>query len=159
MGEFEMLLAVGGFLAFLFFIIGITLYVLLAMGLYGLAKTEKTGYEFFAFIPILQFYIIGKILKEVKISTYVIPRLELVLPLLPIALVLVSGVLGVIPLLGALLMFIINIAVFVFTIIVMYNFFKRYRGESAVLMTVLSVILFFMGPIFIFTLRNARPLE
>ena len=158
MDDPRMLLMMGGFASLLFFIIGIALYLLFAVGLYGLAKTERTGNEWFAFVPILQLYIIGKILREIKISTYTIPSLELVLPLAPIALMIAGRILDIIPLLGGLLILILNIAYAVFSIIVMYNFYKRYKGAQAALMTVLSVILFFMGPIYVFNLRNSRPL-
>lgn len=158
MENLEMLLLLGGVASFLFFIIGIGLFVLMAIGLYGLAKTENTGNEWFAFIPILQFYIVGKILKEVKISTYTIPQLELVLPLAPIAVLIAGSILGIIPLIGGLLSIILNIAFAIFSIIVLFNFYKRYKGDSATLMTALSVILFFMGPIYVFNLKNAKPL-
>lgn len=119
---------------------------------------ENTGNEWFAFIPILQFYIVGKILKEVKISTYTIPQLELVLPLAPIAVLIAGSILGIIPLIGGLLSIILNIAFAIFSIIVLFNFYKRYKGDSATLMTALSVILFFMGPIYVFNLKNAKSL-
>lgn len=159
MDNLETLLLLGGVASLLFFIIGIVLYVLFAIGLYGLAKTENTGNEWFAFVPILQFYIVGKILKEVKISTYTVPQLELVLPLAPIAVLIAVSILGIIPLIGGLLGLILNIALAIFSIIVTFNFFKRYKGEKATLMTVLSVILFFMGPIYVFNLKNAKPLK
>jgi hypothetical protein len=152
------LLALGGFATLLFLLIGIALYVLFVIGLYGLAKTEGTGNEWFAFIPILQLYIIGKILREIQVGSYTVPSLELILPLAPIALMIIGKVLDVIPLLGGLLGFLLNIAYAVFSIIVMYNFYKRYKGTKATLMTVLSIILFFMGPIYVFNLRNARPI-
>lgn len=158
MDDLNMLLAVGGVASLLFFVIGIVLYVLFAIGLYGLAKTEKTGNEWFAFIPILQLYIVGKILKEVKISSYTVPQLELVLPLAPFAVMIAGGILGVIPILGGLVRLLLNLAYAVFSIIVTYNFYKRYKGDKATIMTVLSVILFFMGPIYIFNLRKAKPL-
>ncbi|MDF2531848.1 MAG: hypothetical protein K0Q65_1429 [Clostridia bacterium] len=158
MDNMEMFLLLGGAATLLFFIFAIIMYVFLAIGLYGLAKTENTGNEWFAFVPILQFYIVGKILKEIKISTYTIPQLELVLPLTPIAVFIVGSILGVVPLLGGLLSLILNIASAIFSIMVMFNFFKRYKGSQATLMTVLSVVLPFMGPIYVFNLRNARPL-
>jgi hypothetical protein len=158
MDNLEMLFLLGGVASLLFFIIGIALYVLFAIGLYGLSKTEGTGNEWFSFIPILQLYIVGKILKEVKISTYTIPQLELVLPLAPIAVLIAGSIFGIIPLIGGLLELVLNLALGIFSIIVMFNFYKRYKGDSATLMTVLSVILFFMGPIYVFNLRNARPL-
>lgn len=158
MYDSRMLLMMGGFATLLFLVIGICLYLLFAVGLFGLAKTERTGNEWFAFIPFLQFYIIGKILGEIKVSTYTIPNLELVLPLAPIALMIAGRILDLVPFLGSLLTLLLNIAYVVFSVIVMYNFYKRYKGEKATLMTVLSILLFFMGPIYVFNLRNARPL-
>ncbi len=158
MDDLNMLLAVGGFAAFLFFILGVGLYLLFSIGLYGLAKTERTGNDWFAFVPLLQLYIVGKILKEIKISNYTVPMLELVLPLAPIAVGIAGGILEAVPLLGTLLQMLLNLAYAVFSIMVMYRFYKRYKGDQATVMTVLSVLLFFMGPIYVFNLRKARPL-
>lgn len=159
MDNLEMLFLLSGVALFLFFIIGIILYLLTALGLYGLAKTEDTGNQWFAFIPLLQFYIVGKILKEIKISNYTVPQLELVLPIAPIAVFIAGSILGIMPLIGGLLGLVLNLAFVIFTIIVMFNFYKRYKGDNATLMTVLSVILFFMGPIYVFCLRNVKPLK
>ena len=141
---------IGGF-ALLLLVIAIGLYVLLAIGLYTLAKNENIEYPWFAFIPILQLYIIGKILKEIKIGNFTIPNLEIVLPVIPIAI----GFLNLIPILRSIL----SLAYFIFNIIVTYQFFKRYKGDQAVVFTVLSAISFFLlYPIFVFTIRNATPL-
>lgn len=156
--DLSMLFLLGGLVFFLLLVVGIILYVLLAIGLYGLAKTEGIGNEWFAFIPILQLYIIGKILKEIKISTYTVPSLELVLPLAPIAVYIANAIFNLIPVIGGILNFIFNIGYLAFSIIVLFNFYKRYKGEQATLMTVLSVVLPFMGPIYIFDLRNSKPL-
>ncbi|MFZ5354166.1 MAG: hypothetical protein ACOZCL_15790 [Bacillota bacterium] len=154
-----MIILFGGLITLFIAVIGIILYVLLAVGLYGMAKNAGIGNEWFAFIPILQMYIIGKILKEVKIANYTVPQLELVLPLAPIAVSIAGYILGIIPVLGDLVALLLNIAYLIFNIIVLYNLYKKYKGEGAVLMTVLSVILFFMMPIYIFTLRNSTPIE
>jgi len=158
MDNLQTLFIVGGLTSLLIFILAIGLYVLFALGLYGLAKNERTGNEWFAFIPILQFYIIGKILKEIKISTYKVPMLELVLPLTPIAVMVAGNILNIIPVLGNLLQLLLNLTYAVFSILVMHHFYKRYKGDKATIMVILSVLLFFMGPIYVFNLRNARPL-
>ncbi|NLY43101.1 MAG: hypothetical protein GX066_03835 [Clostridiaceae bacterium] len=150
MTNFSLFVAILGGFALLFFVIGIGLYILLAIGLYGLAKNENIEYPWFAFIPILQLYILGKILKEIKIGNYTVTNLEIVLPVAPI----VVGIINIIPVLGTL----VGLAYFIFNIIVIYHFFKRYKGDQAVVFTVLSVIFFFLFPIFVFTLRNATPL-
>ncbi|WHH61316.1 hypothetical protein [Petroclostridium sp. X23] len=150
MNNLSMLFAVLGVFMLFLFIIGIVLYVLFAIGLYGMAKNQQLENEWFAWIPILQLYIIGKILKEIKIADYTISRLEIVLPVATLAMIVLSGI----PVIGWLL----GLAYFVFNIFVTYQLFKMYKGDKATLMTVLSFILFFMGPIYIFNLRNASPM-
>jgi hypothetical protein len=149
MNNLSMLFAVLGIFMLFLFIIGIVLYVLFAIGLYGMAKNQKLENEWFAWIPILQLYIVGKILKEIKIADYTISRLEIVLPVATLAMMVLSGI----PVIGWLL----GLAYFIFNIFVTYQLFKMYKGDKATLMTVLSFILFFMGPIYIFNLRNASP--
>lgn len=159
MDNLEMLLLMGGFALFIFSVISIGLYILFAVGLYGMAKTEGIENGWLAFIPIVQLYIIGRILREVRIGNYTVPMLEYVLPLLPIAVVIADEILGVIPVLGSLLSILLNVAFMIFMYIVIYQLYKRYRGEKAGLMLVLSIIFFFMAPIYIFTMRNSHPIN
>lgn len=145
------LLALGGLVAFIFGLIGIVLYLLFAFGLYKLADKEKIEYSWLAFIPIAQMYTLGKLIKEIKIFNFLVPKHELVLPVA----LLVSMVFSRIPVLGTL----VSLAVAVLSVAAFYYLFKRYKGSSAVVMTILSVVLFFMGPIFIFLMRDASPLD
>ena len=158
MDNLNTLLFVGGLTTILFFVLVIGLYLLFVLGLYGLAKTERTGNEWFAFIPVLQLYIIGKILRELRAGSFTIPKLELVLPLAPFAVMIVDKILSAIPAAGGLLSLLLNIVYIVFSIMITYNFYKRYCGGKAAIMTVLSVIFFFMGPIYVFSMRDSKPL-
>lgn len=158
MENLNTLLFVGGLTTILFFILVIGLYVLFVLGLYGLARTERTGNEWFAFIPVLQLYIIGKILRELRAGSFTVPKLELVLPLAPFAVMIVDKILNAIPAVGGLLSLLLNIVYIVFSIMITYNFYKRYCGGKAAIMTVLSVIFFFMGPIYVFSMRDSKPL-
>lgn len=158
MENLNTVLFVGGLTTILFFVLVIGLYVLFVLGLYSLAKTERTGNEWFAFIPVLQLYIIGKILRELRAGAFTVPKLELVLPLAPFAVMIVDKILSAIPAAGGLLSLLLNIVYIVFSIMITYNFYKRYCGGKAAIMTVLSVIFFFMGPIYVFSMRDSKPL-
>lgn len=145
------LLAIGGLAFGILILVSIGLYLLFAFGLFKMGEKEKVEYSWLAFIPIAQLYILGKLIKEIKLFKYVIPRHELVLPIAALAYM----ILGRIPLIGWLLW----LATLILGIAALYYLFRRYKGENAVVMTVLSVVLFFMGPIFIFNMRDATPLD
>jgi len=149
--SFSGLLALGGFVIILLVLVSIALYVLFAFGLFKMAEKEKIEFSWLAFVPIAQLYILGKLIMELKLFKFVIPKHELVLPIAP----LVYMILGKVPLIG----FLLWIATAVLEIAALYYLYKRYKGDSAVIMTVLSVVLFFMGPIYVFNLRDATPLD
>lgn len=149
--SFGGILALGGLVFVIVILVSIALYLLLAFGLFKMGEKEKIEYSWLSFIPIAQLYILGKLIKEIKLFKYVVPRHELVLPIAP----LVYMILSKIPIVGLLLW----IATAVLEIAALYYLFRRYKGENAVIMTVLSVVLFFMGPVFIFNMRDATPLD
>ena len=139
-------LAIWGFFAFIFLIIAVVLYVLVSLGLYKMAVNQKIENPWLAWIPIADFYILGKL---IKIQTYEIPHIELVLPIGCLAV----AVLGSIPLIGWLL----NLAYAVLCLFAIFKLYKMYKPEQAILYLVLSIVLPFMGPIFIFMMRNDSP--
>lgn len=121
-------LAVFGFFGV---IIGIAVYVFYAFSLFKLAQKRGVENAWLAWIPIAQFYIIGKLVKTVKISTFEVPSLEIVLPVGFLAVML----LGAIPLIG----WLIYLAYLVVMVLSMYNLYKQYVPENAVLYTILSI--------------------
>jgi hypothetical protein len=137
------------FFVFIFFIVAVVLYVLVSMGLYKMALNQRLENPWLAWIPIADMYILGKLIKNLRIQTYEIPHIELVLPLGA----LVVAVLGNIPLIG----WLINLAYIVLSLFALFKLYKMYKPEQAVLYLVLSIVLPFMGPIFIFMLRNNTP--
>lgn len=146
---FFALLAIWGFFAFILLIAGIAMYILASIGLYKLAANRKIDNPWLAFIPIANLYILGLIVKKLKVDSFVVPSLELVLPLGCI----VSAILRRIPLIG----WLISLAYLVLILFTLYNIYKMYRPQQAVLWLVLSIVLPFMGPIFIFMMRNDTP--
>lgn len=146
LGAFVAVAAIFGVVGLL---LGVAAYVLMALGLMKLAENKGIENAWLAWIPIANLYIFGLILGELNIFGQDIPKLELVMPLAPIAVM----ILNFIPILGQL----ISIAYAVFMIMALYNLFKMYRPESAVLFTVLSCI--GLAPIFIFIIRNDTAIQ
>lgn len=144
-------LAIWGFMIFLIFILGILLYVLSSIGLCKLASNQKIENPWLAWIPIGNMYILGKLVKNLKIDALEIPSLELVLPLGFVAVMLFKHI----PVIG----WLISIAYSVLCLLAFYKLYKMYRPEQAVLWVVLSIVLPFMGPIFIFMMRNDTPVS
>lgn len=134
-------------------VLGIAAYILTALGLYKIAQKQGEPNAWLAWIPIAQLYIIGKIIKEVKIGTLVIPRMELILPLAPIAI----SIVGAIPFIGAVIAGLAGLAYYALFIYTLYLLFNKYVPDQAVLYTVLSAIGLFA--IFIFIIRDKEPVE
>lgn len=140
------LAAVGAFLG-LFVIIGIVLYVLFAFGLYTMANRRQIDNPWMAFIPIAQIYTLGEVIGPVKIMDYEVDKPGLYL----LAAVVGCWVLSTIPVLGA----VFSLASIVVSIGSMYFLFSRYTTENTpIIYTIISVVLPFMGPIFVFMIRN-----
>ncbi|MFL0245723.1 hypothetical protein [Candidatus Clostridium stratigraminis] len=144
-------LAVWSFIFFLFLAIGILLYIFTSMGLYKLASNQKLENPWLSWIPVANMYILGKLIKNLKLDTLEIPSIELILSLGFFAVL----ILRFIPLFG----WIIGAAYTVLCILALYKLFKIYRPDQAVLWIILSIVLPFMGPIFIFIIRNDSPVS
>lgn len=138
------LFALGFIGVFFLSIIGIVAYILTAIGLSKLGQKQNVENAWLAWIPIAQLYVIGALIKEMKLGSTTIPRMELVLPLSA----LVVGILAAIPFIGWLL----GLAYAVMMIYSLYLLFKLYVPNEAVLYTVLSALGLFA--IFIFIIRD-----
>ena len=145
---FYTMLAAGSFVMFLFFVVGLICYILLAAGLYTMANNKGIENPWFAWIPILQLYTLGQIIEEIRFGDFEVPNVPLAL----VAAALAPIVLGWIPLLG----WLITLASAVLGIYSLYLLFEMY-SENAVVKTILSVVIPFLGPIFVFMLRNESP--
>ena len=143
-------LAIFGALIFLFALIGIVLYIIFAYAFYKMALNAGLENPWMAWIPILQWYILGKLIKSLKISTYQIPSIELVLP----AATLIVMALNKVAVLGSLL----SLANYILLLFALNKIYKMYKPEQATLYTVLSI---FGLPIpFIFmSIKDLKPVE
>jgi len=138
--------ATGVIIVFLI-LIGLVFYVLGALGLMTMAEKKKIQNAWLAFIPIGQQYILGKIIEPVELGGKKIEHAPYIL--LGAGVVIYAGSLGDGALSGLL-----SLAASIAMIIAMYCLYKMYIPEKAVLYLVLSIVLPFLGPIFIFQLRN-----
>lgn len=125
----------------------IAFYVLGSFGLMRLAQNKGIENAWLAWIPIGNLYILGKIVENVKIGTWEIPKLEVVLPLVAVGMIVISWI----PVLGTL----VSLAVVVFNGFVLYKLFSKYRPEQAVLYTVLSIVLA-LSWLFLFIIREDK---
>lgn len=132
-------------------LIAIAIYVLMAIGLSTLAANAGIENPWLAWIPIANLYILGKLIPKLSISSYVIPNHELVLPCATI----VAIILGSLPFIGML----ISLANFVLLIFAVYNLFKRYTKDSALIYTIVGFVTCgIMVSVFIYMIRNEKPI-
>lgn len=124
------------------------MYTCHAVGLYGMAENAGIDCCWLAFIPIAQYYLTGKIIRDLKVCGLTIEKPEWVLVAIPF----VSSLALVSPVLGA----IVSIVAFVITILATYQLFVLYKDNSGIL-TLLCAILPFVYPFVIFSLRNKKP--
>ncbi|MDI9483020.1 MAG: hypothetical protein QM315_07520 [Bacillota bacterium] len=146
-GAFAVLMAV---LSFILVIVGIAFYIFFSFTLYKLAQKRGLEMPWLAWIPIAQFYVLGMMVKSVKISTFEVPKLEMVFPIASIA----CWILGMIPFIG----WLFTLAFYAFTIIVLYNLYNQYTPEKAktyALISILGVTI----PFIIKKLHNMEPVN
>lgn len=113
-------------------ILGIAIYLFYSFALYKLAQSRNVEMPWLAWIPIAQLYIIGILVKSMKISTFEIPKLEIVLP----AAALATAILGAIPFIGTL----ISLANIILLLLALNHLYKQYLPEQATVYTVLSIL-------------------
>jgi hypothetical protein len=113
-----------------------------------LAQNAGIENPWLAWIPVVNLYILGRLIRTLKISTYEVPSPELVLPLGW----LVMTILGRVAVLGT-LAWLVYIILLIFAL---HKLYSMYRPTDATLWLVLSIVFFFMAPIFIFVIRNDK---
>lgn len=138
MSSYDALNAYGGLVAgaiigsIIAVIIGIAFYVFFSFALYKLAQKRGIPNPWMAWIPIVDFYVLGQMVRSTKISTFEIPSLEIVLPIGALAV----AILGRIVVLGTL----ISLAFYVLLFFVLLTLYKQYIPEKAMTYAVLSIL-------------------
>jgi len=152
MNELELLLGLGiaAGVIFIILVIGLIFYILKSIGLFGMAKKVGIQNAWLAWIPVGDQYITGKLVGKINLFNNEINNLEIILPIVNI----ITFALARKSFLGGL----ITTAFAVLNFVVLYYLYKKYKGDKAVGMLILSIIIPVMAPIFLFTLRNAEPI-
>ncbi|WP_341875882.1 hypothetical protein [Defluviitalea saccharophila] len=152
MNELELLLGLGiaAGVIFILLVIGLIFYILKSIGLFGMAKKAGIQNAWLAWIPVGDQYITGKLVGKINLFNNEINNLEIILPIVNI----ITFALARKSFLGGL----ITTAFAVLNFVVLYYLYKKYKGDKAVGMLILSIIIPVMAPIFLFTLRNAEPI-
>lgn len=147
----------GGFLvAFLFFIAfyAVIVYIFQSVGLYHLSKERGIKHAWFSWIPIMNLYIIGRLINDKVVfgsddSRLVLKYANILLPVIT----LVSAGFVSIPYIG----WSIGIAVWIYQMAAIWRLFKMYRPASYVTFSVWSI---FLSPgFFIFAIREDKPFD
>lgn len=134
-----------GFFIFML-LISLAFYILSSLGLYKLAVRRYLEKPWLAWIPIANLYVLAKLVESLKIGDFEIPMLEMVLPLGALVCYLITSI----PVIG----FIISILYTILLLLVLYNLYKIYRPDSAVLWIILSIVFPFLIAVFIFIIRE-----
>lgn len=144
---------VAAFLITLFLLYAFIAYIFQSIGLYHLAKDRGIAHAWFAWVPILNGYIIGRLInnKVVLGDSIVLGHAEFFLPLVGlISAVSTTSAISFWPALIAALCFVYEVSG-------LFRLFKIYRPKSRVSFTIWSCIL---GPgFFIYAIRNDRPYD
>ncbi len=170
----------GGLLIFILlllmavFVIGIVRYLLEGFALYNIAKRRGMKNPFFAFIPVVNTYLLGLIHDDInrtmnkqsknantllilKIATIAVDLISIPFSIIASVVAGVSGAsvaVSIITSLFSAVSFVLLIILSVFSFISLYAIFKEYDHEHATLYIVLSVISGVLGSVFLFVIRN-----
>ncbi|NLX76623.1 MAG: hypothetical protein GXZ01_04515 [Clostridiaceae bacterium] len=150
MSDLGVILAAGIVFAVIGIIIGIAFYIFFSFTLFKLAQARNEEMPWLAWIPVAQMYLLGKMVKSVKISTFEIPMLEIVLP----ASMVVYFVLGGVSVLGT----IISLAYYALSLLTLYTLYKQYLPDKAVAYTIISIFAVTI-PFLLLKLSKMSPVE
>ncbi len=136
-------------------ILGLISYVFKAIGLYTMAKNRNFDHPWLAFIPTASNYILGGLINDqVSIGSFHIPYAKIFLTLLSFASALIMAIFGSIPYLGSTLTVLIALAISFYYYAALFRLYSIYEEKHRVVFLVLSIFFPFLGPIFIFVIRN-----
>ena len=143
-------LAFLGGLFFILLIVGIILYVIMALGMYAMASKLRIENPWLAWIPVANIYLMGKIAgDQITLFKKDIPKLGLVLVIGAIAI----GIISAIPVIGQLAC----IAYAVLSFATMYKIYRIFAEKNAVLYLVLSIIINVTAPFLILVASKNEP--
>lgn len=149
-GDIMSIIALGFFFILLSLLISIVFYVLFAYALYTMAVNRSLENPWIAFIPFIQLYILGKLIKSLSILDYDIPSIELVLPVAATLVILLNRI----PIIGSLF----SLANYILVLFALNKLYKLYKPDQATLYTILSIFGLPI-PFILMSLKNITPTE
>lgn len=140
-----------GVLMSFYLLYAIIAYIFRSIGLYHMAKNRGIAHAWFAWVPILSNYIIGRLInnKVVLGDSIVTNHADFFLPFL--------GFLGLTIMPTGNLAYVVTAAIWVYEISALWRLFKIYRPKSRVSFTIWSIIL--GSGFFIFAVRDDKPFD
>ncbi len=126
----------------------IACYIMSAIGLYSIAKNNHVDNPWIAFIPIVQFYIIGKMIREYQLFGHVIGHTEWIIVLLS----LIETAAAFIPIFG----FLIGLAANILRLLLLHKFFYLFDPGRALLYTILCILGSLPLAIILLVLKNKQ---
>ena len=128
-------------------IFGVLLHLLFSYSLYTMAKKRGMPNPWLAWIPVANFYCVGKMTGDINIFKLKLTNMEIILPL---AFALFIG-LAYVPLVG----FILSAAGLLVLVIAMHKLYMTFDQENAFILTILTAILpYFAAPVIMFIYRG-----
>lgn len=137
--------------------VGITFYILESIGLYHIAQCRGLSNPFLAWIPIARMYLLGSVADQIGAHEGRSSKYSLILLICGCVTLAMGVITGLSDSMGFLIWGAMIVSA-VFTYLSYYQIFKVHAPEMATLFIVLS-ILFRLGPVFLFTVRNRVPTD
>lgn len=148
--NYSSLFAIFGGFMFILVILGIVLYVIMALGLQSMAKKLNIENPWLAWIPIANVYLIGRIAgDQITVFNKDIPKLGLVLVIGAIGVSVISAI----PVIG----FLACIAYLVIYVVTLYKIFRIFAESNAVLYCILSIVINVTAPFLILAASKNEP--
>ena len=136
-------------------VFAIAVYVLRAIGLYTMAKRRGLANPWLAWIPVADQFLLGAVADDITRLRGRRTNYSIILLVLSASGMVVSCTAFAAPLAGF-ITWPVSIAMMVFLYMAVYEIFKDYAPQNAVLFLVLSVLLSLYW-VFLFVIRNRRP--
>lgn len=114
-------------------LLSIAVYAVCAYSLYKIAKRNGVKYPYLAFVPIVQYYVIGSICEEYVLWGYRIKHLSVVMCLL----LLIQTATGIT---GAFSAMLINFAASALIALIMHKFYYLFMPQHALILAIISLI-------------------
>jgi len=125
--------------------VGIVCYIVAALGLYKICKDAGDEYAWMAWVPFLHIHCIGYVVGEYQFFKKTVPNLQW-----SIFLLYAASVVSALPLIG----WLVGLAAMVAFYFILHKFYYILNAQRAAMYLVLSIILPFTMPFFIFAERN-----